>query len=627
MVWERNSRRTWAVTVPDGRLVAETGTLQWAADGTRLLFAMRTADWLREARDRFIRETQGPIVVQTSEEPMLSWEAIRRLGLRQIVAAWDAASGRVTELVPEGFLSDYALSEDGTTLRWFEDVTTRTDYTQIFGRENRLLIRRQGEDSARVVMPSLKGLTLRWSGDGLSVAYAREGALWVRALADTAPRKLAGPPPAGADTAQADTAARRLAREARDRERFTPVRMSHRGDQLVAQNSEALWLFDVATGSRQKIVDTPADSVAPEAPRWAVAEWSRDGRDLYLSRASRTGWERGYARWDRGAAALRPLISDSYMYGDLQLANDGATLAFTRAPGNQPSDLWVAGRDFDSPRRLTEINPGLEAKVTRTALVDYLDADGRKLHGVLYYPQDYREGIRYPTIFIVYETFFDDRFNATISFLTARGYAVMQPSVHLTQGRPGEAWLKGVTAAANRLIEMGIADKDRLGVHGTSYGGYATNLLVAQTGRFAAAINISGKADMISFYTDSPRLGTRNTHAPERSQDRIGGTLWEQPLRYLEHSAVMYADRITTPLLLMTGREDHNVPERTTSEMFYALRRLGKRVEWVSYVRGGHGMPTTTVDEVEDYHHRILGWYDRYLKKADVRAAADGPGS
>ena len=107
---------------------------------------------------------------------------------------------------------------------------------------------------------------------------------------------------------------------------------------------------------------------------------------------------------------------------------------------------------------------------------------------------------------------------------------------------------------------MGVADPDRLGVHGTSYGGYATVLLITQTDRFKAAINISGKVDMISFYTDSPRLGVRNTHAPEKSQDRIGGTLWEYPERYLEHSAILRADRIKTPLLTITGDQDPNVP-------------------------------------------------------------------
>jgi dipeptidyl aminopeptidase/acylaminoacyl peptidase len=79
----------------------------------------------------------------------------------------------------------------------------------------------------------------------------------------------------------------------------------------------------------------------------------------------------------------------------------------------------------------------------------------------------------------------------------------------------------------------------------------------------------------------------------------------------------MYADRIDTPLLLMTGEQHHNVPARTTMEMFYALRRLEKTVEWVNYIDGGHGMPTMTVEMVHDYYGRIIDWYDKYLKATD----------
>ncbi|HEX9166377.1 MAG TPA: prolyl oligopeptidase family serine peptidase [Gemmatimonadales bacterium] len=613
-VWERATGRLRYATLPKDREVSASSPVQWAADG-RVLFATRTTAWRDEARQRFAAETEGPIIVRSSEEPFLSWDAIRRLTLRQIPARWDVAADRVTELGGEGFQDGFAVSEDGAWFRWQEDITEKTDYAEIFGRVNRLKAKRLAGGEAVTLFATTKGVTIRWSGDGLTYVHAKDGTMSVSRLGDTAVRRLSALPPATPDSLQpADTTARRVARETREKERFSPLQVSHRGEFVVASNSEGLWLFETATGTKEKIADLPEESKQPDAPRYAVAAWSRDGRDLYLSYSARTGWERGFVRYDRAAKQLVPLVKDAHLYGELQLSADGQTAVFSRAPGNQVPDLYVAGRDLASPRRLTELNPGLEAKVGRTALVEYRDADGRPLKGVLYYPLDYREGTKYPTVFIVYEGFFDDRFNGTIALLNAHGYAVMQPSVHLVQGYPGEAWLKGVTAAANKLIDLGVADPKRLGVHGTSYGGYATNLLVAQTDRFAAAINISGKADMISFYTDSPRLGTRNTHAPEKSQDRIGGTLWEQPLKYLEHSAVMMADRIRTPLLLMTGREDHNVPERTTSEMFYALRRLDRRVEWVSYVLGGHGMPTARLEDVEDYHRRIVGWYDRHLK-------------
>jgi dipeptidyl aminopeptidase/acylaminoacyl peptidase len=243
---------------------------------------------------------------------------------------------------------------------------------------------------------------------------------------------------------------------------------------------------------------------------------------------------------------------------------------------------------------------------------------------VLRYPIGYEKGRTYPVVFEIYETFFDNSFNGRAAFLTNHGYAVFHPSVNLVVGRPGDAWVKGVTSAANKLIELGIADPERLGVQGTSYGGYATALLITQTDRFKSAVNISGKVNMVSFYTDSPRLGVRNTHAPEKSQDRIGGTLWEFPERYLEHSAVLRADRVKTPLLNITGDQDPNVPASQSREMYYALRRLGKEVEWVRYVNGGHRPPNSNAEAV-DFEQRILAWHDKYLKKDSKKTTPTPP--
>src|SRR5437868_12326710 len=83
-------------------------------------------------------------------------------------------------------------------------------------------------------------------------------------------------------------------------------------------------------------------------------------------------------------------------------------------------------------------------------------------------------------------------------------------------------------------------------------------------------------------------------------------TLWQQPQKYVQHSAVMFADRITTPLLLLTGAQDSNVPADNTREMYYALRRLGKEVVWVNYMNGGHGAGNATVEDFLDFHKRIV---------------------
>jgi dipeptidyl aminopeptidase/acylaminoacyl peptidase len=624
VIWERSTGRLRNVTLPRGVSAAESGSVQWSEDGAHLLVAVRSDAWRQDATRRFEAEVRGPIVVQRSSDPFLSWDAIRRMPLQQSLVLIDAASGRSSQVLPETLLRSYQLT--GPYLRYYEDITEKTDYEAIGGNVSRIVVRQTTDGSERVLAPTTRGFSPTWSGDGRSYVFTRENRLWYATLADSTPRPLTEAPPrgaAGAAAAPADSAARAEAA----RQRLTPVRLSHDGSRLIASNAEGLWLMDTATGERELFHASPAPAESEDdtlAPRYSVVEWSRDGRAIYLTYAARDRWERGLYRYDVEGRRMHELVKDSRRYSGWRLSDDGRTLLFSMSEGARPADVFAADADFSNVRRLTSTSDAFAGRrLSNARLVDYLDADGHRLHGVLYLPVDYVEGRKYPTVFIVYESFFDEGFNSTVSLLTANGYAVMNPSVRLETGYPGEGWLKGVTAAANKLIELGIADADRLGVHGTSYGGYATNLLITQTNRFKAAINISGKTNIISFYTDSPRLGVRNIHAPERSQDRIGATLWEQPQKYIAHSAIMFADRIRTPLLLMTGQQDHNVTERTTMEMYYALRRLGREVEWVSYINGGHGMPTSTVEEVLDYHQRILGWYDRYLKAPAARPSAN----
>src|SRR4029453_12728006 len=506
--------------------------------------------------------------------------------------------------------SSYALLDDGSALTYSEDVTKKTDYDAIFGVDNEVKTRPvQGGDS-RTLLKSTKGLTLIWSRDGRTYAYSKDGKIFTGTVAGGDPRQIAGP--MGDEAKKSDTADKDKDPEKKDVERFTAVRLSARGERLLASDKRGLWGVDTASGTKELFLSMPEED--KETPRYQVVDWSPDGSQVYLSYASRKTGERGLERYDVQAKRLTTLVRDGKIYTNFRLSKDGTTFVFMAAEGNRPADAYAANADFSSVRCLTTANQSLfAAGGSKTELVSYLDVDGKKLYGVLYYPAGYESGKKYPTVFEIYEDFFDDRFSGTINVLTSNGYAVMQPSVNLEIGHPGESWVKGVTAAANKLIEMGIADPDRLGVSGTSYGGYATALLITQTTRFKAAINISGKVDMISFYTDSPRLGVRNTHAPEKSQDRIGGTLWDYPERYLEHSAVLRADRIKTPLLNHAGDQDPKVPGSQSREMYYAMRRLGKEVEWVRYVNGGHRPPNSVAESI-DFENRILAWYDKYLK-------------
>ena len=605
LIWDAATRKVRAQSLSGARL-AENSDLSWARDG-RLILAIRERQWLNEVRARFDSLVRGPISVQVGTEPFLAWDVLRRLGNRAIVVALTPSTARLDTLISATQVSSWNASPDGQRISWREDLNAKTNYEGGPSNEARLLSRRL-RDSAQVVFASLRGVTVLQAVDGDRYAFAREGAVYVASLSDTTPRRLVGPAPrARGDTARGNT-----------EERFSLAGFSPSGEAVVVSSRTGLHVVRVADGVLRTI-GAATDTI--RGPRFALADWSRDGRTLLVSMSSRSTWNRALIRVNLATNIIDTLVRDGRLYGAPKLSPDGSRLAVTIGENGRPADLWIGDAAFTAPRRIVESNPQLASRaLPTTKLVEYLDADGRAQFGVLTMPAT--GGRALPTVFSVYEDFFDDGFDATTMLLASRGYAVMKPSVTFETGYPGEAWLKGVTASANKLIEMGVADSSKLGVHGTSYGGYATNLLITQTNRFKAAINISGKVDLVSFYTDSPRLGVRNINAAEKTQDRIGATMWEQPQKYVQHSAVMFADRIKTPLLLVTGGEDHNVPAINTREMYFALRRLGKPVEWVNYTNGGHGIPMTNAAEFTDWHNRLTGWYDRYLKPATATVPA-----
>ena len=639
-IWDRASSKLTILKLPAWKYVAENSDIRWSGDGKSVIVSSHSLDWRKRARDTFATMTSGPVFVQNSKDPFLAWDDMRRLGNVRSVVAIDAASGQARERVPESMIATYTLAEDGSAISFSQDIQKKTDYDS-FNSETSLRVR-DSAGTERTLKATTKGMQFAWAEDGKHYAYSTNGRVYLGSIGDTAAKQIAGatakadPSPSlgmtsssakadpstslGMTSASADTS--KAARDKAALERFSVVRYSPTNDAVLISNKEGLWLADVATGAKEMII---AASDSDEAlPRVTAQAWSADGRQIWFTTASRQKWERGILHYDRDTKQVKELVKDGRSYSGLRTSKDGKTLLVSIASGNRPADLYTANADLTDLKRLVESNPQLASKrIGPTELVSYLDADGHPKKAVVFYPADYQKGRTYPTVFEVYEDFFDDNFDVRANVLTGSGYVVVKPSVDFDIGFPGEAWLKGVTAAANKMIELGVADSAKLGLQGQSYGGYATNLLITQTNRFKAAVNISGKVDMISFYTDSPRLGVRNVNAAEKTQDRLGATLWAQPQKYVAHSAIMFADRITTPLLLITGALDSNVPADNTREMYYALRRLGKDVVWVNYTNGGHGGGTATVEDFLDMHRRVLEFYDSKLKSAKAKLATN----
>ena len=299
--------------------------------------------------------------------------------------------------------------------------------------------------------------------------------------------------------------------------------------------------------------------------------------------------------------------------------------------------LWLwkpeAGRHAAVVEANTWLSAIAEGELRR---VDYRALDGSALRGWLILPVDYEPGRRCPLIVAVYPGFvfsgetppmrmlsIDGHHVHNPQLLAARGYAVLYPSMPLgPEGEPGEPLAElcnGVLPAIDAAIEMGIADPDRLGVMGHSFGGYAAYGLIAQTDRFRAAVAIAGLADLAGVYGQFDPRARYDAHPHEQmlqmslaetGQLRMGVAPWEDPDRYVRNSPLFAAGSIETPLLVIQGDMDY-VPMGQGEQLFSALYRQGKRARFVRYWGEGHVLQSPA--NIRDLWERILVWFDEFL--------------
>jgi dipeptidyl aminopeptidase/acylaminoacyl peptidase len=598
------SNRVRTVALKTSKAVASSSGLAWSPDGKSVLIALRPDGWAAGARAAFLHITEGEIVVQDAKEPFLAWDSVRNIGNREIPAVVNLAEGRVRELAGEIDMRTPGFDASGTHVLYSTAVPVKTSYDNRSGTESGVF--RVDIATGRIdtlLTPVDRRVAARWNEDGTAFAYADRGNVFVRYVNEDSARNLTAryrPRAARGEAAARDTA----------RTSYSIVAWRPDGGALLVSTRDGWHLLDPHTAALSTAYAFESDTAA--RPTRTFESWSSDGRYLFVATSPRDHWARGIERYDLETKQATPLASDANIYSSWHVSGDGTRFVFERSDGDRPNDVYAAtATTFASARALTDLNPQLaNVALTHSELVSYLDADGKKLYGVLYYPYGYEAGKKYPLVAEVYETFFDNGYNENMNLLAGQGWFVFHPSVDLQIGYPGEAWVKGVTDGINSLEQRGLVDGTKIGVEGQSYGGYAVNLLITQTDRFKAAVNISGKVDLISFLGDSPRIGTRNYSAAENGQDRIGQTLWEAPMKYIQHSAIFSADRITTPLLMLTGKDDWNVPYTNEREMYYALRRLGKEAVWVQYAHAGHGAGRAgTPDEFQDHWSRIFGWF------------------
>lgn len=325
-------------------------------------------------------------------------------------------------------------------------------------------------------------------------------------------------------------------------------------------------------------------------------------------------------------SSLRLLVESEHAYSTPTKARDADVVSFTRESFSEFPNIWTASTMMRSERQVTDLNPQQSEYLWGTAeLVHWTSTDGVPLSGLLYKPEDFDPGRQYPMMVYFYEKNSDllyrhhapepHRSTINITFYVSRGYVVFVPDIVYKVGYPGESAMASVMPGVTSLIDKGYIDAARVGVQGHSWGGYQIAYMVTRTNLFRAAEAGAPVANMVSAY-GGIRWGTGKSRMfqYERTQSRIGGSLWEYPMRYLENSPIFRADDIETPLLIMHNDHDAAVPWYQGIELFVALRRLGKPAWMINY--NGEPHWPTRYNNKKDWTIRMQQFFDYYLKDA-----------
>jgi dipeptidyl aminopeptidase/acylaminoacyl peptidase len=349
--------------------------------------------------------------------------------------------------------------------------------------------------------------------------------------------------------------------------------------------------------------------------------WSLDGASLYF--ALEDDRQVLLARVPAAGGAVERLTSGAQVVAGLDVGPAGK-IALVVSRAQSPAEAYAFERGALRP--LSHHNQDWLATRELASVIeaDFSGPDGTRIGAIVVRPADFAPDRRYATVAWIHGGPVDqdqhdldggDSFIAQL--LAARGYVVVRPNYRGSSGRGfafskaiaadwGRLEVADVLAAVDGLVAQGVADPQRLGIGGWSYGAMTTNYTIASDGRFKAAVSIAGVSNMLASYGVD--------HYVQQYDNELGPP-WKKLDAYAKVSyPFLHADRITTPTLFMCGQEDWNVPLINSEQMYQALKSLGRDTRLVIYPGAHHGIdaPSHTRDLME----RILNWYDARIGTA-----------
>ena len=536
------------------------------------------------------------------------------------LALINVSDGTVTTIAKGYVPAGYRLSPDGKKLA-FLNARGATKTGAAFD----LLVTSLSSNKTTVVAPNLNqgslGDRLTWSPDGELICYLTSSNWFLVPASGGTPRSI--------------TETTHPPFKAWDQ---LPL-WSSDGRWLYFTTNDSVWKVSAVTGQAQEVGQVKGKRLEFIVPNSKGDIWTTaNNHSIVVGIRDDSTKQSGFSIVDLGTGEVQPLFEQDKEIRRAALVTgfpSGDVFYYVSQDTSHPPDIWGLRVSPDAaPQRITRINAALDQySMGESQLIEWVSSDGTRLRGALLLPAGYRKGQRYPLIVNVYggsmlsdrKNLFGFTANTNVSnqqIWATRGYAVLLPDTPLRVGTPMLDLAKTVLPAVDKVIEMGIADPERLGVWGASYGGYSTLALLVQTNRFKVAAMDAGFANLLSLYGWMPDRSNDPSWQDwaEISQGRMGGSPWQYRERYLENSPVLYLDRVQTPLLIIQGAKDAGAKDFYSNEIFMNLQRLGKEATYLKYPNGGHTLSSFTYSAQIDALERMLSWFDSHLKNSQLES-------
>lgn len=318
-------------------------------------------------------------------------------------------------------------------------------------------------------------------------------------------------------------------------------------------------------------------------------------------------------------------MGDFYGYKNLVKAKNAEVYSYTKETYQEAPNVYISD-NFKTESKISNINAQQnQYNWGTTELISWTTPKGYQSKGILYKPEDFDPNKKYPMIVYFYEKLSDglNRYIApaptpsrlNIPYFVSNGYLVFAPDISYEDGHPGKSAVEFINSGVEYLKKNSWVNGKKIGIQGQSWGGYQVSYLITQNDLYAAAWAGAPVVNMTSAYGGIRwSSGMNRQFQYEKSQSRIGKTLWEAPELYLENSPLFHLDKVTTPVVIMSNDKDGAVPWYQGIEMFTALRRLDKKVWLLNYNNDDHNL--TKRQNKKDIQIREQQFFDYYLKDA-----------